>query len=153
MNGYKYNGFDLVALISNPKTTISTIKFKVKAHDFTNCAISESPHMVSIFSDTTGNLNNSSGTDTKKYATFSTDGDYYVYSWDINNTYTENYLKIPIFIAPVDTKLESSMVIDDIQILIDDVKVPILKLGGFFTDGEQLTGDIDYILNYVNNLS
>ena len=45
------------------------------------------------------------------------------------------------------------MIIDDIQILIDDVKVPILKLGGFFAGYEQLNGDIDYIINYLNNLN
>lgn len=153
MSGYQYGGFDLTALISNPKTTISTIKFKLKAHNFTNCAVAESPVDVAIWTDTTGELNNGEGTSTFKYATDSKDGDYYVYSWDMNDVYTTNYLKVIMFIKPTDRGLKSSMIIDDIQILIDDVKVPILKLGGFFAGYEQLNGDIDYIINYVNNLS
>ena len=153
MSGYQYGGFDLTALISNPKTTISTIKFKLKAHNVTNCAVAESPVNVAVWTDTTGELNNGAGTNTEKYATYSTDGDYYVYSWDMNDVYTTDYLKVVMFIKPIDRGLESSMIIDDIQILIDDVKVPILKLGGFFAGYEQLNGDIDYIINYLNNLN
>lgn len=153
MNGYKFDGFDLTALINNPKTAISTIKFKLKAHDFTNCYVVESPYAVATWLDTTGEVNNGEGVNKNIYARYSKDEDYYVYSWSINDTYTEDYLKVVMFIKPSDTSIECSMIIDDIQILIDDVKVPILKLGGFFNNAEVLTGDIDYILNYLHNLN
>ena len=152
MNNYHTGLFDLTALVTNPKTRLSTVKLRIKGSQFENCELSPSDN-VAIFSDNTGELNNSTYINQYSRVSYNTDSlGYFECSWQPNSTYDTEYLKVPVVIRATDRSLECSMVIDDLQVLINDVKVPILKLGGFFKDQETLTGNIDYILNYVNAL-
>lgn len=152
MNNYHNGLFDLTTLVKNPKTQLSNVKLRIKGSQFENCEFKSSSN-TGIFSDNTGELNNSGYVNQYTIVSYNTDSlGYFECSWQPNTTYDTEYLKVPIVINSKDRSKECSFVIDDLQVLINDVKVPILKLGGFFKDQETLTGNIDYILNYVNAL-
>lgn len=153
MNNYNRGLFDLTTLVQNPKTQLSTVKLRIKGSHFENCEFM-SASSVTVFSDNTGELNNSSYIGMSSPCSYNTDSlGYFECNWEVNNTYQTEYLKVPVVVKATNPNKECSFIIDDLQVLIDDVKVSILKLGGFFKDKETLTGDINYILNYVNQLS
>ena len=152
MNNYTNNLFDLTTLVTNPKTQLSTVKLKIKGSQFENCEFTQVSG-IGVFSDNTGELNNSEYVNHYDTVSYNIDSlGYFECSWQPYTTYDTEYLKVPVIMKPMDTSKECSFVIDDLQVLINDAKVPILKLGGFFKNKETLTGNIDYILNYVNAL-
>ena len=154
MNNYNNGVFNLTALVTNPKTQLSTVKLRIKSSQLENCKTSSgSTIAVAVFGDNTGELNNSAFIKQQGGGSATIDSSGYLECvWQPNTIWDTEYLKVPVGIYPTDKNKECSLVIDDLQVLINDVKVPILKLGGFFKNHETLTGDINYILNYVNNL-
>ena len=146
------NVFNLTALVENPKTQLSSVKIRLKASDLVNCQLKQAS-AVSMFGDNSGEVNNSSFSGSAANPTCNVNNSgYFEYIWQPNNTFNTQYLKIPVPITVTDTSTECSLIIDDLQVLINDTKVPILKLGGFFKDKETVTGNIEYILSYVNAL-
>ena len=131
VKGMQHGQYHLTILLPKNNYSNGTNIFVAMELTPTNCTLGSG---ATLFSDTSGELTNSSFAGTVSNACTSLgDINNFSVSYTLNTNVSNHYLKVPIPIKPIDSNIETSFIVNKIETYVDNKLVDVeLPIGGFF---------------------